>query len=85
MLLYLLEQDYQDLPDLWIGKVFSNHLHRILNLILTKNMICCRLPSTNGYIYVVTWEDFKKYPNADISQAFDYRDQTPSYKIKKSL
>lgn len=36
-------------------------------------------------IYVVTWEDFKKYPNADISQAFDYRDQTPSYKIKKSL
>ena len=39
----------------------------------------------NGYIYVVTWEDFKKYPNADISQAFDYRDQTPSYKIKKSL
>lgn len=39
----------------------------------------------NGYIYVVTWEDFKKYPNADIKQAFDYRDQTPSYKIKKSL
>ena len=39
----------------------------------------------NGYIYVVTWEDFKKYPNVDISQAFDYRDQTPSYKIKKSI
>lgn len=39
----------------------------------------------NGYIYVVTWEDFKKYPKADISQAFDYRDQTPSYKIEKSL
>ena len=39
----------------------------------------------NGYIYVVTWEDFKNYPNADISQAFDYIDQTPSYKIKKSL
>ena len=39
----------------------------------------------NGYIYVVTWEDFKKYPNADISQAFDYRDKTPSYKIEKSL
>ena len=39
----------------------------------------------NGYIYVVTWEDFKKYPNADISQAFDYRARTPSDRIKKSL
>ena len=39
----------------------------------------------NGYIYVVTWEDFKNYPNADIRQLFYYRDQTPSYKIKKSL
>ena len=39
----------------------------------------------NGYIYVVTWDDFKKYPNADIKQAFDYRDRTPSYKIEKAL
>lgn len=39
----------------------------------------------NGYIYVVTWEDFKNYPNADISKAFEYRDATPSYKIEKSL
>ena len=39
----------------------------------------------NGYIYVVTWEDFKNYPNEDIIKEFDFRDQTPSYKIKKSL
>ena len=39
----------------------------------------------NGYIYVVTWDDFVKYPNADIKQAFDSREKTPSYKIKKSL
>ena len=39
----------------------------------------------NGYIYVVTWDDFKKYPNTDISKAFEYRDRTPSYKIAKSL
>ena len=39
----------------------------------------------NGYIYVVTWDDFVKYPNADIKQAFDYREKTPTYKIKKSL
>lgn len=39
----------------------------------------------NGYIYVVTWDDFKIYPNADIKQAFDYKDRTPSYKIEKAL
>ena len=39
----------------------------------------------NGYIYVVTWDDFVKYPNTDIKQAFDYREKTPTYKIKKSL
>lgn len=39
----------------------------------------------NGYIYVVTWDDFVKYPNADIKYAFDNRDQTPSYKIVKTV
>ena len=39
----------------------------------------------NGYIYVVTWDDFKKYPNADIGYAFECRDNTPTYKIVKSL
>ena len=39
----------------------------------------------NGYIYVVTWDDFVKYPNTDIKQAFDYREKTSTYKIKKSL
>lgn len=39
----------------------------------------------NGYIYVVTWEDFEKYPNADIRTACDYKESTPSYKVVKSL
>ena len=39
----------------------------------------------NGYIYVVIWDDFVKYPNADIKQAFDYREKTPTYIIKKLL
>lgn len=39
----------------------------------------------NGYIYVVTWEDFKKYNQTDIKMAFDYRKNTPAYKIVKSI
>lgn len=39
----------------------------------------------NGYIYVVNWDDFKKYPNYDINEAFDCRKNTPTYKIKKLL
>lgn len=39
----------------------------------------------NGYIYVVTWDDFLKYPQADIGIAFDHKNNTPDYKIVKSL
>ena len=39
----------------------------------------------NGYIYVVTWDDFLKYPNIDIAQAINCKASTPTYKIKKSL
>lgn len=39
----------------------------------------------NGYIYVVTWDDFLKYPQVDIDLAFSYRKNTPAYKIVKSL
>ena len=39
----------------------------------------------NGYIYVVTWDDFLKYPQADISIAFDHKEATPDYKIIKLL
>lgn len=39
----------------------------------------------NGYAYVVTWEDFLKYPQTDMSIAFSYKDRTPAYKIVKSL
>ena len=38
-----------------------------------------------GYIYVVTWEDFLKYPQTDMNIAFDYMNKTPAYKITKSL
>lgn len=39
----------------------------------------------NGYIYVVTWDDFKKYPQDDINIVFSYRENTPTNKIIKSL
>lgn len=39
----------------------------------------------NGYIYVVTWDDFLEYPQIDMDIAFDHKDDTPSYKIVKSL
>jgi len=39
----------------------------------------------NGYITVETWEDFVKYPNADIQEAIDSREKTPKYKIQINL
>lgn len=39
----------------------------------------------NGYIYVVTWDDFKEYSQADMCIAFDHKKDTPTYKIVKSL
>lgn len=39
----------------------------------------------NGYIYVVNWDEFVKYPNADIEEAINHKNNTPTYKIKKSL
>lgn len=39
----------------------------------------------NDYIYVVTWDDFLKYSQADINIAFHHKDKTPDYKIIKSL
>lgn len=39
----------------------------------------------NGYIYVVTWDDFLKYPQIDINIAFDHKDDTPDCKIVKLL
>ena len=40
---------------------------------------------SNGYIYVTNWEDFVSYPHVDMGIAFDYRENTPTYKIEKSL
>lgn len=39
----------------------------------------------NEYIYVVTWDDFIKYPNYYIKRAFEQKENTPKYKIVKSL
>lgn len=39
----------------------------------------------NGYIYVVTWDDFLRYPQVDINIAFSNKDNTPDYRIVKSL
>lgn len=40
---------------------------------------------TNGYIYVVNWDDFLRYPQADIEMAFNCKQKTPTYKIIKTL
>lgn len=39
----------------------------------------------NGYIYVVTWDDFLRFPQVDMNIAFDHKNDTPSYKIVKSV
>lgn len=39
----------------------------------------------NGYIYVVDWDDFKKYANIDIDMAYRSMKDTPADKIVKSL
>lgn len=39
----------------------------------------------NGYIYVVTWDDFLRFPQVDMNIAFDHKDDTPSYEIVKSV
>ncbi len=39
----------------------------------------------NDYIYVVTWDDFITYPQVDIQIAFEHKNETPTYKIVKSL
>lgn len=38
----------------------------------------------NGYIYVVDWSDFIKYPDTDINIAIKHKNNTPSYKIIKT-
>lgn len=39
----------------------------------------------NGYIYVVTWDDFVKYPQEDMNISYSNKSATPTYKITKSL
>ena len=39
----------------------------------------------NGYTYVVTWDDFIKYSQVDISMAFANKVKTPEDKIVKTL
>jgi len=39
----------------------------------------------NGYIYVVTWDDFLKYTTIDMDIAFQNRESTPPYLIRKAL
>ena len=39
----------------------------------------------NGYIYVVTWDDFLKYAQIDIDIALQQRQNVPKYKLVKTL
>lgn len=66
------------LPDKSGSYDYYNKEDDLLFLILKYNI-------KNGYIYVVEWEDFKKYPNSCIDKAFEHRKHTPDGWIKKSL
>lgn len=39
----------------------------------------------NDYIYVVTWEDFLKYPQVDMDLAFSHKEGTPVHKVVKTV
>lgn len=39
----------------------------------------------NGYIYVVTWDDFIKYPQTVMDKAIQYKEKTPAYIIDKTV
>lgn len=39
----------------------------------------------NGYAYVTKWNDFKAYPNLSINQAIENKDNTPTYKVVKTI
>ncbi len=39
----------------------------------------------NGYIYVVNWNSFLKYPQGYISLAIDQKNKTPDYRIIKTV
>lgn len=39
----------------------------------------------NGYIYVVTWDSFIMYPQIYMNIAFKHKNDTPTYKIVKSV
>lgn len=39
----------------------------------------------NGYVYVVTWDNFLQYPQTSMDKAFEYKDRTPAYKIIKTV
>ena len=81
----------------WIPNDRTSHNNAILAVILPdekgsydyydKNNLFPILKSNieNDYIYVVTWEDFLKYPQADMNIAFEHRDNTAKDKIVKTL
>lgn len=39
----------------------------------------------NGYIYVVTWEDFLRYPQMDMNIAFSHKDNTPTFLLVRFI
>ena len=39
----------------------------------------------NGYAYVTKWSDFKAYPNYSINQAIKNKENTPTYKVVKTI
>ena len=39
----------------------------------------------NGYAYVTKWSDFKAYPTYSINQAIKNKENTPTYKVVKTI
>jgi triacylglycerol esterase/lipase EstA (alpha/beta hydrolase family) len=76
---------------------FTSHSNAILAVILpdskgrysyyNKDNLFPILKSNidNDYIYVVRWDDFLKYTDADINIAISHKEKTPTYKIVKTL
>lgn len=75
----------------------TSHRNAILAVILPdkdgsydyydKNNLFSILKSNidNDYIYVVTWDDFLKYPQIDMDIAFTHKDKTPEDMIIKTV
>ena len=65
-----------------MDKVYAKMIFEKANINQAKAVV---VNAKNGYTYVVTWNDFLKYTQEDINIAFSHKEDTPAYKIVKSV